>query len=56
MKTANIYFANGSMLVQSYDTINIDGEWLHFMDSVVGRAYLSVSSRAVLYIEHDVDA
>lgn len=56
MKTAEIFFANGSRLKQDYQAVVIEGEWLHFTGGLTGTVYLSVSSRAVLYIEHDIGA
>lgn len=56
MKTAEIYFANGSRIKQDYHNITTDGEWLHFTGRLASDVFLSVSSRAVLYIEHDVGA
>lgn len=55
MKTAEIFFANGSNLKWRYSDIQLMGEWLQFSDAYMN-VLLSVSSRQVLYIEHDVDA
>lgn len=55
MKTAEIFFVNGSRLLHKYAAIDADGEWLHLIDGS-NKPRLSVSARAVLYIEHDVDA